>query len=333
MITRTPHGLVTVIGGSGFIGRHVVRELARSGWRIRVAVRRPHLAHEVRTLGAVGQIHPVQANVRHPESLLRACDGSDVVINLVGILYPSGRQRFAAVHEFGARAAARTARTVGAHTFVQFSALGADPESPSQYAATKAAGEVVAREEFPETIIIRPSIAFGPEDNFFNRFAALARISPALPLVGGGHTRFQPVFVGDIADAVAVAVRSEEAAGRTYELGGPEVFTFRELMEFVLRATDRRRLLIPVPYPVATLMAYFLQWLPRPLLTPDQVRLLRYDNVVSEAAQREQRTLEGLGVAPHGMEAIVMEYLEQYRPFGQFTQPGTEHAEHAEQAE
>jgi NADH dehydrogenase len=320
LVPDNSHKLVTVIGGSGFVGRHVVRALARRGYRIRVAVRRPDLAGHLQPLGKVGQIVPVQANVRFPASLEAACSSAYAVVNLPGVLYNSGPQRFEAVHVFGAEAAARAAANAGARIFIHMSALGADPDSRSQYARTKAQGEARARSAFPGAIVMRPAIIFGPEDGFFNRFAALARFSPALPLIGGGGTRFQPVFVGDVAEAFERLIEKGEADGRTYELGGPEIYTFKELMQFTLQTIMRRRLLLPLPFAVAEVMAVFLQLLPRPLLTVDQVELLRRDNVVSREAEKEGRTLQGLGLAPRDIEAIVPAYLYRYRRAGQFAE-------------
>lgn len=311
--------LVTVYGGSGFIGRHVVRALARRGWRIRVAVRRPDLAGHLQPMGVVGQIHAVQANLRYRDSVLRAAEGAHAVVNLAGILHPSGRQSFEAVHAFGARMVADAARDNGA-ALVHISALGADAESQSVYARTKAAGENAVRETVPGAVILRPSVVFGPEDHFFNRFAALARISPALPLIGGGRTLFQPVFVGDVAEAVAQVVDGRAKAKITYELGGPEVKSFRELMEYVLEVTRRKRMLVNLPFPVARFQAGFLQMLPKPLLTVDQVTLLKTDNVVSDEAIRQKRTLAGLGITPAAIGVIVPSYLYRFRKTGQFDQ-------------
>ena len=314
--------LVTVIGGSGFVGRHVVRALAKRGYRIRPAVRRPDLAGHLQPLGAVGQIMPVQANVRYPHSLAAACEGADVVIYLPGVLYSSGAQSFDAIHAFGAEAAARAARDAGAHSFILMSAIGADANASSEYARTKAEGEARARAQFPSTIIVRPSVIFGPEDELFNRFAALARFSPALPLIGNGETRLQPVYVGDVAETFARLVETGQAnAGKTFELGGPEVMTMKEIIEFTLHTIDRQRFLVPLPFPIAKMKAAVLGLLPKPLLTMDQVELLKSDNVVSEAAQVESRTLSGLGITPEGVEAIVPSYLYRYRKAGQFSQP------------
>ena len=312
--------LITIYGGSGFIGRHVVRALAKTGARMRIAVRRPDLAGHLQPLGGVGQISPVQANVRFPDSLLAPANGADAVINLVGILAQSGRQTFKAVQDEGARHVAEAARAAGAKAFVQMSAIGADANSPSEYARTKEAGEAAVKQAFPDAVILRPSVVFGPEDDFFNRFAALARLSPALPLIGGGKTEFQPVFVGDVARAVIAALAGKAPAGEVYELGGPEVLTMKQVMQRVLAYSMRKRMLVPLPFPLAKLQGAILQVLPNPPLTLDQVRLLESDNVVSEAAKRDRRTLEGLGIAePVAVEAVVPDYLEQYRPKGQFS--------------
>jgi NADH dehydrogenase len=317
-MTETPiDTLVTIFGGSGFLGRHVVRALAKRGYRIRVAVRRPDLAGYLQPLGRVGQIHAVQANLRFPNSIDAASRDARAVINLVGLLFERGRQTFEAVHAQGADAVSQAAAHLGAR-MIHVSAIGADKESPSIYARTKAAGEEAVRAAVPSAIIVRPSIVFGPEDDFFNRFAGLARMAPALPLIGGGGTKFQPVFVGDVAEAIARAVDGNARAGAVYELGGPEVRTFKELMEFVLATTERRRLLVPIPFALASLQASFLQLLPKPLLTTDQVKLLMRDNVVSEDAAREGRTLEGLGIEPTSMAAIVPSYLWRFRKTGQF---------------
>lgn len=310
--------LVTVFGGSGFLGRYVVRALAREGYRIRVAVRRPDLAGHLQPLGSVGQIHAVQANLRYPASLAAAAQGSDVVVNLTGILYETGRQTFEAVQAFGAGAVAEAAAEAGVSRLVHVSAIGADEESEAEYARTKASGERQVHEAFATATILRPSIVFGPEDDFFNRFATMARYSPALPLIGGGSTRFQPVYVGDVAEAVVRCVSGQAQSGKTYELGGPEVFTFRELLEFILKETGRRRLLLPLPFGLARLKAQFLQLLPKPLLTVDQVTMLEVDNVVGSGAVDAGLTLEGLGISPHTIEAIVPVYLERFRRAGQF---------------
>ena len=309
--------LVTVYGGSGFLGRHVVRALARRGYRIRVAVRRPDLAGHLQPLGKVGQIHAVQANLRNADSVQAAARDAAALINLVGILFERGRQRFETIQTQGAEQVAQAARTHGAR-MVHVSAIGADENSSSGYARSKAEGERLVLAAQPDAVIMRPSILFGPEDDFFNRFAALTRFSPALPLIGGGHTRFQPLFVGDIAAAITDAVDGKARPGTIYELGGPAVHTFRQLMEFVLATVERKRMLVPLPFGVAKLYAQFLQFLPKPLLTPDQVDLLRTDNVVSDAAKAEGRTIGSFGIEPEPMEAIVPTYLVRFRKTGQF---------------
>ncbi len=311
--------LITIYGGSGFIGRHVVRALAKTGARMRIAVRRPDLAGHLQPLGGVGQIIPVQANVRFPDSLAAPAEGADAVLNLVGILVPRGRQTFSSVQDEGARHVAEAARAAGARAFVQMSAIGADAHSPAAYARTKAAGEAAVTAVFPGAVILRPSIVFGPEDDFFNRFAALARIAPALPLIGGGKTRFQPVFVGDVAKAVVAGLTGKAEGSVPYELGGPEILTMKEVMERVLAYTMRRRLLVTLPFWLAKIQASFLQLLPNPPLTLDQVRMLATDNVVSEAAKRAGRTLQGLGIEPVAVEVVVPDYLERFRPRGQFS--------------
>jgi len=309
--------LVTVFGGSGFLGRHVVRALAKRGYRIRVAVRRPELAGHLQPLGRVGQIHAVQCNLRYPRSVDAAARGADVLINLVGILFERGRQRFDAVQAFGAEAVALAASAYGART-VHVSAIGADEHSSSGYARAKAMGEQLVLAAMPSATIVRPSVIFGPEDDFFNRFASLARFVPALPLIGGGHTRFQPVYVGDVASAIVAAVDGRTSPGSVYELGGPEVKTLKELLQYVLTTTGRNRLLMPLPFAAAQLQAWFLQFLPKPPLTPDQVELLKSDNVVSAEASRQGRTLEALGIAPVSIEAVAPSYLWRYRKTGQF---------------
>jgi len=314
--------LITIFGGSGFLGRHVVRALAKRDYRIRVAVRRPELAGHLQPLGRVGQINAVQANLRFPDSVAAAMRGSALAINLVGILFERRRQTFNAVQTRGAETVARIAAEHGA-SFIHVSAIGADPQSPSHYARSKAEGERLVLAAQPDTTIVRPSIVFGPEDEFFNRFASLARFSPALPLIGGGHTALQPVFVGDVAAAIAEIVdgklmRDEPRAGITYELGGPDVRTFKQLMEYTLATIERQRLLVPLPFALARLQASLLQFLPKPPLTPDQVELLRADNIVSPEAAQSGRTLTGLGITPTSIEAVVPSYLWRFRKTGQF---------------
>jgi uncharacterized protein YbjT (DUF2867 family) len=309
--------LVTVFGGSGFLGRHVVRALAYRGYRIRVAVRRPGLAGYLQPMGRVGQIHAVQANLRYPDSVAAALRDADVAVNLVGLMLQRGRQRFDALMAEGAETVAKATSAIGA-PLVHVSSLSADPNSTSHYARAKAEGEARVRAVQSAAIIARPSVIFGPEDDFFNRFGAMSRLSPVLPLVGGGHTRMQPVFAGDVAEGVAKAVDGDLKPGTTYEFGGPDVHTFKELMEFVLATVGRRRLLLPIPFGVMKAQAAVLQFLPKPPITPDQVELLRHDNVVSDDAKRDGRTLEGLGIIPESIEAVVPSYLWRFRKTGQF---------------
>lgn len=318
-VTQMPP-LVTIIGGSGFVGRHVVRALAKRGYRIRVVARNPNTAHHLQPLGNVGQIVSVRGNLRDRASIDRAVQGADCVINLVGILHEGGRQTFNAVQAFGARVAAEAARAAGAR-FIQISAIGADPASASAYARTKAEGEAAVLETLPDAIVFRPSIVFGPEDGFFNRFAAMARLSPALPMIGGGHTMFQPVYVADVAEAIARAVDGKVEGGKVYELGGPSKRSFRDCMAYMLEVIGRKRLFVPVPWSIAEIQGSILGALPRPLLTRDQVELLKTDNVVSSTAEAEGRTLQGLGIEPQAMEAILPTYLWTYRAAGQFTRP------------
>lgn len=304
---------ITVFGGTGFLGRHTIRALARARHRIRVAVRYPNQGFFLPPMGTVGQIVLVRCNVREADEVAAAVAGSDGVVNLTGILAPSGEQTFEAVHVEAADTVAKAAKAAGARTLVHVSAIGADKDAASVYASTKGEGEARVRAAFPEAAIVRPSLVFGPEDDFFNRFAALARVLPALPLIGGGHTKFQPVFVGDVAAAIARLARDPALGGKTYELGGPTVYTFKELMETMLHETGRKRLLVPVPFALATLKALFLQFLPKPLLTPDQVTLLRSDNVVTG-----ENGLTALGIAPASVEAEVPAYLWRFRAKGQY---------------
>ncbi|MTI43802.1 NADH dehydrogenase [Roseibium hamelinense] len=318
MSTALNGKLVTVFGGSGFVGRHVVQALARRGYRVRAAVRRPDLAEYLQPLGVPGQIMPIQANLRYRWSVERAIDGANAVVNCVGILFPTGKQSFDAVQSFGPRAIAEAARDAGLSFATHVSAIGANENSKSAYARSKAEGEAGITETLPESVILRPSIVFGPEDDFFNKFAGMARLAPALPLIGGGETKFQPVYVCDVAEAVAKSVDGDLKAGTVYELGGPEVKSFRECLELMMEITRRKRFLAPLPFPVARAMGKIMQLLPAPLLTADQVELLKTDNVVSKAAQDEKRTLEGMGVEASTLAAILPSYLERYREHGQY---------------
>lgn len=310
-------GLVTVFGGTGFIGRQVVRALAKKGLRVRAAARQPGRGYRLRMLGDVGQIEVVQANIRDKASIARAVEGAEAVINLVGIMREAGRQRFLAVHGMGTRNVAEAARAAGAKRFVQMSAIGADAESASKYARTKAEGEAAVREVFPEAVVIRPSIVFGPEDDFFNRFGQMAALSPALPLIGGGHTKFQPIYVGDLAAAIAQAAASDAFAGQTIELGGPAVHDFKALMAFVCTETGRKRILAPLPFPLAALMGMagdIVGMVIAPPITSDQVELLRTDNVATGPG------LEAFGIVGKPIEAIVPSYLYRYRKGGQYAE-------------
>lgn len=321
--------VIVVFGGSGFVGRHLVRQLAKEDAIIRVAVRDPDAALFLKTAGEIGQIVPIQANVTHPRSVEAAIRGADGVVNLVGILSEWGRRTFQRVHVEGAANVARAAAAAGASRLVQMSAIGADPDSDSAYARTKAAGEQAAREAFPDATVVRPSVVFGPEDKFFNLFAGLARMMPVLPVFGGsplprlprsadfvidlcrnGGTRFQPVYVSDVALAISKALIAPAAKGQSYDLGGPKIYSFKEIMALILTETRRRRILMPIPFFAASINAWFLEKMPNPLLTRDQVRLLRRDNVVPEGAL----DLKDLGIEPTPVESVVPDYLRRFRP-------------------
>jgi len=319
MVTRAPEEtLVTIFGGSGFVGRHIVRSLAKCGYRIRSATRRPDLAGHLQPMGGVGQIHCVQANLRYPASVERAIAGADIVINLVGILAESGKQKFTSVHAVGAGIIAQKARDAGVSRLIHVSALGASPDAASAYGRSKAAAEAAVLDAMPDAVIFRPSVIFGPEDRFFNMFAGLARMSPVLPLIGGGKTLFEPVFVGDVAEAALRAVQGQVAGG-VYELGGPEKMSLGDVFAYVCEVTERKRLLVPLPFAIARFQAAFLQLLPSPLLTIDQVLSLQSDSVVSEAATKNGCTLSGLGIKAQPVQSIVPEYLQRFRRTGEFT--------------
>ena len=325
MVLRLEEGrLVTVFGGSGFLGRHAVRALARDEWRIRAAVRRPDLAGHLQPMGYVGQIHAVQANLRYPASLPRALEGADVVVNLVGIPAKSGAQTFEAVHVAGARAVARAAKEAGVGQLVHVSALGAERKAKSNFARSKWAGEAAVRAHFPEAIILRPAPVFGPEDRLFNRCAELARLLPLLPLVGGGKGLLQPIYVGDVAAVIAAACAGKAASGTVYELGGPDVIAWRGLFDRALAWSGRKRWYLPVPFALAKLAALLTLPLPqawRPL-TVDQIRMRQRPCVVSKEAEADARTLSGLGLSTHAMAGIVPTYLQRFQRHGQFAQIG-----------
>lgn len=320
MPTQIRNEIVTVFGGTGFLGRHVIKRLAEAGFRVRVPTRKLDRAIFLRPVGNLGQIVPEVLGLSDDADLAAALRGSAAAINLVGILYEGGRASFQKLHaELPARIG-RIAKDSGVGRVVHVSAIGADPSSRSAYGRSKAAGEAGLRAAFPEAVILRPSIVFGPEDKFFNRFAGMARVSPFLPLIGGGASRFQPVFVGDVAAAVMAGLTRDDAKGGVFELGGPRTYTFRELMEFVLKATGRKRFLLPISYDLAALQARVAEFLPEPPLTRDQIELLKADNVVAEGA----RTLADLGVRPTPAESIVPRYLRYYARPGStvFVKPG-----------
>jgi uncharacterized protein YbjT (DUF2867 family) len=301
-----------VLGGSGFIGRYVVQRLAARGDVVPVGCRHAEEAKFLMTLGNVGQIAALNVTIDDEQRLPAFLAGNDALVNCVGILRQNGSQTFERAHHLGPARMARLAREAGVERLVHISAIGVDPRSPSAYARTKAAGEAAVRDAFPTATILRPSVVFGPEDQFFNRFAAIAMISPALPLIGGGRTRFQPVYVGDVADAVLKCLDDPATAGRTYELGGPRIYTFRELLELLLGEIRRKRLLIGLPFGAAAFQARLMSILPNPPLTPDQVELLKRDNVVSSGAL----TLATLGISATAVEGILPSYLDRFRRGG-----------------
>lgn len=301
--------VVTVFGGSGFLGRHIVRALVKRGWRVRVAVRRPNEALFLKTAGAVGQVAIMQANIRDEDSVHKAVKGVDAVVNLVGILYESGKQKFSAVQAEGARTVAQAAAAEGVQKFVQLSAIGASSESEAAYAKSKAAGEAAVLEAIPQAVILRPSIVIGPEDDFFNRFAKMATLAPALPLIGGGETLYQPVAVQDVAQATCETLEDPDFGGKIYELGGPDIFSFKNLMEIMLCHTGQKRILASLPFFAANLISRFTQFLPNPPLTPDQVIMLRSDNIADENLPG----LGDLGIAPTPIESVLPHYLSRFK--------------------
>lgn len=304
--------IVTVVGGTGFVGRYVVKLLASKGYTIRVIARNPGLALHLKTAGDVGQIVLVPGNLARPESLQGKLDNSWAIINLVGILFESTHQDFSAVHAKGAEKLAQLAKPVGAERLIHMSSLGVDKMVKSKYARTKAMGEKAVRAAFPTATILRPSVIFGAEDQFFNNFARMAQLFHALPLIGGGHTKFQPVYVNDVAQAVVAALENDAAQGQTYELGGPSVYEFKELLKYVATITGRSPLMLPIPFGLASFIGYFTQLLPRPPITHDQVGMLEHDSVVNVGA----KTFADLGISPLALETIVPEYLARYARSG-----------------
>ncbi len=313
-------GLVTVFGGSGFIGSQVVRALAKAGWRVRVAVRKPGMAGDLRVLGDVGQVQPVRCDVTRPADVAAALKGASAAVNLIGILYESGKRTFDLMHVEASRNVAQACVDGGITRLVQMSAIGADAGSPSDYARTKGEAEAVVRSLVPGAVILRPSIVFGAGDNFLNQFGSMATMAPALPLIGGGQTKFQPVHVADVAEAVARAVTRDDTAGRTFELGGPAVWSFKDILQYILRETGRDRLLAPLPFFVAKTIGGLAQMSTivgiAPVLTKDQVIMLETDNVVAPGTEG----LSALGIEPTGLEAIAPSYLWRYRKGGQFAE-------------
>lgn len=309
-MTLQKNALITVFGGTGFLGRHIVKRLAKAGYRLRIATRRPNEALFLKTSGTPGQIEIVQANIRDAASTQAALNGADGVVNAVGILFESGKQKFSALQAEGATRIGEAAKAEGISAMVHISAIGADAASASLYAQSKAAGEAGVRAAMPEAHILRPSIVVGPEDEFFNRFAAMAMIAPALPLIGGGVTQYQPVSVFDVAAAVEACFAGAQVG--TYELGGPDVLSFKHLMEMLLAEIGRDRLLVPLPFAAAKIIAAFAQFMPKPLLTPDQLILLRSDNVVAQDA----KAFADLGLRPEPIAGFLPSYLARYRPAG-----------------
>jgi len=319
-------GLVTLFGGSGFVGRYAARALVAQGWRVRIAVRKPHLAGDARLAGAPGWVDVVQANIRNRASVDRALEGADAAVNLVGILVEKGKQSFEAAQREGAVIVAEAARDAGLKRLIQVSAIGANEDSKSDYASTKGEAERLMRGAFPDTVILRPSIVFGPEDEFFNRFADMSRFAPALPAIGGGKTKFQPVYAGDVADAIAAAVTRDDVNGKTYELGGPRTYSMNEIYDFIGETIDRKRLKFPLPFFLAKPMGLVFGAIFRipplsvgmlgdPPITGAQVEMLKTDNVVADGAL----TLADLGVNDlESVESVVPSYLYRYRAYGQF---------------
>jgi uncharacterized protein YbjT (DUF2867 family) len=311
--------LITIIGGSGFIGRQLTRTLAKRGYRVRVACRRPDLASATFPPGTPGQIAFVQANVRFPDSLVAACQGAYAVVNATGTDQSRGNQTYDAVIAFGSEAIAKAARAAGASLMIMVSGIGAGAHEVARAAQAKA--ETATQKNFPGAMIVRPSVVFGPDDRFFNKMASMARFSPVMPLFGGGESKFQPVFVGDVAEALAKLIDGGTNTGKVYELGGPEVASLKELTQFTLDAAQRKRLLLPVPWGIAGLIGSIAGLLPGAPIDADQIDLIKPDNIVSDTAKREGRDLAGLGITPRSFRSIAPGYLYRFRKEGQFTAP------------
>lgn len=308
LITGMKQKIITIVGGTGFLGRYIVRRLAKAGYTLRIVTRHPELALHLKTAGDVGQIVLMSGNLAKPESLVGKLDHSYAVINLVGVLYESGSQKFITLHARGAEKLAQMAKAAKVERFIHISALGVDKAIESHYARSKVLGEKTVLAGFPEATILRPGIIFGAEDNFFNQFARLASLLPALPVIGGGNTRFQPVYVDDVARAVEICLSRGDVKGHIYELGGLQTYTFRELLQYVLDITEKKCSLLGVPFGLASLIGAVSELLPKPMLTRDQVTLLKYDNVVSPNA----RTFANLGIAPLSLDMVVPEYLARF---------------------
>jgi len=316
MSERKPK-LATIIGGSGFIGTQLVQQMADQGYRIRVGVRRPDLAGHVRPLGDVGQVQPIQVNIRDIDSVTHAVRGADIVINLAGIWYESGRQRFDAVNTAGAANVARAAAKAGVPSLIHVSALGADPDAKSDFLRSKALGEQEVLAAFPKAVIFRPATVFGTGDRFFNLFGTFARLFPIMPVIGG-KAKHQPVYVGDVAAAITRAAQGKAKAGTVYELGGPDILTMKELMQKVLRESRRTQPLVTWPMPIALMEGWFLQWLPNPWLTVDQVIRYSTDETVSESAIAQKRTFAAFSIKPKAVDAVLPTYMWRFAKHGQF---------------
>lgn len=300
--------LITIFGGSGFIGSYIVEELAKTGAIIQIVCRDPNSALHLKTAGPIGKIILTQGNIRDEESVKKAVKGSYAVINAVGILYESRKQYFASIHAQGAELLAKAAKDAGVERFIHFSALGVDAHTKSRYLRSKATGEKAVISAFPEANIIRPSIVFGAEDNFFNKFSSLAKFSPILPLIGGGKTLFQPVYVGDIARAIHLILKTPYTIGKIFECGGPRIYSFKQLIQLILEITHKKRLLLPIPFSLASLIGMFLELLPSPLLTRDQVKILMCDSIITPA-KNNILTLDDLGIETNSLEITLPSYL------------------------